>query len=195
MGTGLDQQRQRRLSPDLQDVRSASRHWQRAVQLEQVWKNHCQPTIEQMPVRLAERRPGIQVLVEGSAAISPCSTVLSRGPSHAAAGDPPAALDLPGLQGAALAPARGPAGKPEHAEIPSGSTVVQPQRSTSPSRQGQGWSHRLQGHTPQQELPGLFGLWPQQQVPQHSAGPISVRACFTPHHAPAEAVVVWVWCF
>ena len=117
-----------------------------------------------MPVGLAERRPRIQVLVEGSAAISPGSTVLSRGPSHAAAGDPPAALDLPGLQGAALAAAQGPAGKAERAESPAVTKVVQPQRSTSPSRQGQGWSHRLQGHTPQQELPALFGLWPQQQV-------------------------------
>ena len=45
MGTGLEQQRQRRLSPDLQDVRSASRHWQRAVQLEQVCKRDSQPVI------------------------------------------------------------------------------------------------------------------------------------------------------
>ena len=105
------------------------------------------------------------MLIEGSAAISPGSTVLSRGPSHAAADDPPAALDLPGLQGPALASAQGPAGKAELAENPFGPRDLLPQRSTSPSRQGQGWSHRLQGRTPQQELPALFGLWPQQQVP------------------------------
>ncbi len=43
MGIGLDQQRQRRLSPDLQDVWNASRHWQRAVQLEQVCNRHWWP--------------------------------------------------------------------------------------------------------------------------------------------------------
>ena len=45
MGTGLDQQRQRRLSPELQDVWNASRQWQRAVQLEQVCNRHWQPLI------------------------------------------------------------------------------------------------------------------------------------------------------
>ena len=117
-----------------------------------------------MHVRLAEGEPQTQVLVAGGTAISPGSTVLSRGPSHAAADDPLAALDLPGLQGAALAPARGPAGKAEPAESTAGMKFLQAQRSTSPSRQGQGWSHRLQGRTPQQELQALFGLWPQQQV-------------------------------
>ena len=143
---------------------------------------------------LAEREPPLQVLVEGSAAISPGSTVLSRGPSHAAADDSPGALDLPGLQGAALAPARGPAGHAEHAEHPAGTTILQPQRSTSPSRQGQGWSHRLQGGTPKQELPALFGLWPQQQVTH------TVQAWSLSEHASwlimflLRLLFVWVLC-